>query len=199
MLPAGRSVVVSEVAVCWFSGGGSLLGGHEFLLSGDHSLDTVVHVLHKVLFGAAEAAAVRDVVGAVVGLGVLTVDTADLDVVLVSDSLEGLHVLGELGELDVDGGAKGGTEVGGAGGDVTEVLVVGELDDLLDGGGTTREALEDLAEVGTLLHGDDAELVLLVDPDQEGLVSVVEDTTAVGPVTVQTAGLKEAVALSKQS
>lgn len=41
-------------------------------------------------------------------------DTTDLDVELVSDGLEGGEVLGELGELDVDGGSHGGTEVGGA-------------------------------------------------------------------------------------
>jgi hypothetical protein len=45
---------------------------------------------------------------------VLTVDTSDLDVVLISDSLELCHVLGELGELDVDRGSQGGSEVGGA-------------------------------------------------------------------------------------
>jgi len=154
--------------------------------------------LDEFLLGATEAALVGDIVGAVVGLGVLTVDTTDLDVVLVSDSLEGGHVLGELGELDVDGGAKGGTEVGGAGGDVTEVLVVGELADGLDVGGGAGKAVEHGVDVGTTLHGDDTELVLLIDPDEESLVVVVEDTTAGGPVAVEAASLEETVTLPKK-
>ena len=62
----------------------------------------------------------------------LAVGTADLDEVLVSDSLELVLVLLELGELDVDGGSHAGTEVGGAGRDVTEMRVVLELGNLLD-------------------------------------------------------------------
>ena len=42
-------------------------------------------------------------------------------------------------------------------------------------------------------------MVFLIDPYQETLFVVVEDTTAVGPVAVQTAGLKEAVTLPTQS
>ena len=167
------------------------------LLSSDHGLDAVVHVLDELLLGAAEAALVGDVVGAVVGLGVLTVDTADLDVVLVSDGLEGSHVLGELGELDVDGGAEGGTEAGGAGGDVAEVVVVGELADGFDVGGGAGKAVEHGVDVGTTLHGDNAELVLFVNPDEESLVVVVEDTTAGGPVAVEAAGAEETVTLPK--
>ena len=64
--------------------------------SSDHSLDTVVHVLDEVLLGAAETAAVRDVEDTVAGVGVLTVLTTDLDVVLVSDALEARPVLHEV-------------------------------------------------------------------------------------------------------
>ena len=127
----------------------------------------------------------------------LTVDASDLDVVLVSDGLELVLLLAELGELDVDRGAHGGAEVGGAGGDVAEGLVVSELADFLDLVGGAAKAVKDLGDAGTLLHGDDSELVLLVDPDEEGLGVVVEDTTATGPVTVEVAGLKETVALPK--
>ena len=50
----------------------------------------------------------------VVGLGVLSVGTSDLDVVLVGDGLEFLLLVSELGELDVDGGTETSSEVGGA-------------------------------------------------------------------------------------
>ena len=92
----------------------SLSGGSELELGLNHGLDTVVHVLDEVLLGATETAAVRDIEDAVAGVGVLTVATADLYVVLVGDALEARPVLHEVGEMDVDGGAHGGTEVGGA-------------------------------------------------------------------------------------
>merc|ERR1712203_600721 len=118
----------------------------------------------------AEASQVRDVKHAVVGLGVLAVGTADLHEVLVGDGLESLLVLLELGELDVNGGAHTGTQVGGASRDVTQVRVVLELGNGLDLCRSDGETLEDLADVGALLHRDDYELVLLVDPHEEGLV-----------------------------
>jgi hypothetical protein len=80
----------------------------------DHSFDTVVHILNQVLLRASESSLVGDIVGGVGGLGVLSVNTADLDVVLVGDGLEGSHVLRKLGELDMDGGSHGSTKVGGA-------------------------------------------------------------------------------------
>jgi len=109
---------------------------------------------------------------------VLTVDTADLDVELVGNSLESGHVSGKLGELDVDGGTESGTEVGRAGGDVTEMVVVSELADGLDMGGGAGKAVENGTDISTLLHGDDTELILFVNPDEESLGVVVEDTTA---------------------
>lgn len=161
----------------------------EGLLLLNHGLDTVVHVLDEVLLGAAQSALVGDVEGAVVGLGVLTVDASDLDVELVGDLLELFHVLGELGELDVDGGAESGSEVGGARGDVAEVVIMGELADGLDVSGGAAESVEDRVEVGTVLHGDDTELILFIDPHEEGLGIVVEDTSALGPFAVKTACL----------
>ncbi len=86
----------------------------ERLLLLDHSLDTVVHVLNKVDLRAAKSAKVGDIVDVVVGLGVLSVGTSDLDVVLVSDGLELLLFIAELGEADVHGGAETSAEVCGA-------------------------------------------------------------------------------------
>jgi len=126
------------------------------------------------------------------------VDTSDLNVVLVSNFLELRHVLGELGESDVNRSSEGSTEVGGAGGDVTKVLVVGELGNLLDGVSGTGKSVENSVDVSTVLHGDDSELILLIDPDKEGLFVVVEDTSARRPVSVEVAGLKETVTLLKE-
>lgn len=161
----------------------------ESLLGGDHGLDTVVHVLNELTLRAAKSALVGDVEGAIIGLGVLTMDASDLDVELVSNLLELVHVLGKLGQLDVHRGAEGSAEVGRARGDVAEMRVVSELSDLLNGGRGAAQAVEDGMQVGARLHGDDAELILLIDPNQEGLGVVVEDASALRPFAVQTASL----------
>jgi hypothetical protein len=67
---------------------GSLGGRAELFLSIDHSLDTVVHVLNELDLGETKTALVADVVNVVVGLGVLTVSTTDLNVVPVGNLLE---------------------------------------------------------------------------------------------------------------
>lgn len=162
----------------------------EGLLGLDESLDTVVHVLGELNLVSAESAQVRDIEDTVVGLGVLAVSTTDLDVVLVGDLLHDLLVLLELWKLDVNGSTHTGTEVGWAGGDVTQVGVVLELGDLLNLLRGNGESLEDLTDVGALLHGDDSELILLIDPDEEGLGIVVVDTTGLWPLSLKTAGLE---------
>ena len=172
-----------------------LLSRSEFLLTGDHGLDTIVHILNKVLLRATESTAVRDIEDAIAGIGVLTAGSTDLDVVLSSDCLELLHAGTELGKVDVDGGTEGGTKVGWAGSDVTQVVVVGETGVSLNDAGGSGESLEDGADVSSRLHGDNTELILFVDPDEEGLVVVVEDTSASWPVTVEAASLKETISL----
>ena len=126
----------------------------------------------------------------VVSLGVLTVGTSDLDVVLCGDGLELVLLVAEPGELDVDGSAETGSEVGGAGGDVAEVVVVSELSLPLNASNTSGKSLEDLTDVRARLHGDDSELIFLVDPHKEGLVLVVEDTSSLGPFSLEEGRLK---------
>jgi len=70
--------------------------------------------LDEVSLRAAESALVGDVIGGISRFRVLTVDTSDLDVVLVGDGLELVPLLGKLGKLDVDGSSESGSEVGGA-------------------------------------------------------------------------------------
>ena len=163
----------------------------------DHGADTVNHILDEVFLGAAETSLVGDIVGAVVSLGVLTVDASDLDVVLVGNSLELVLLLAELGQLDVHRGAHGSAKICGAGGDVAESRVVSELADGLDVGSGSAEAVKDLGDARALLHRDNSQLILLVDPDEESLGIIVEDSTAAGPVAVQVASSQETVSLPK--
>ena len=123
----------------------------------------------------------------------LTSATTDLDIVLSGNGFEFFHLLTELGKMDMDGGSKSGSEIGRARGDVTQVVIVGEAGFLLDGLSGSGESLEDGSDISTLLHGDDTELILLIDPDEESLGIVVEDTSALWPVAVETTSLKETI------
>ena len=62
--------------------------------------------------------------------------------------------------------------------DVAQVFVVLELNRRFNRAGTSNQSLEHSEKTGALLHGNDAELVFFVNPDQESLLLVVEDTSA---------------------
>ena len=75
------------------------------------------------------------------------------------------------------------------------MIITSKLSDLLNSGSCLRQSLEDSTDVGSWLHGDDSELVFFVDPHKERLIIIVEDTTALWPVAVETSGLKETISL----
>ncbi len=95
----------------------------------------------------------------------------------------------------MDWGSQGGSEVGGARCDVAEVTVPEEIKVTLEVKARTGESVEDGVDVTTWLHGDDSQLILLINPDEEGFGIIVEDTSAFGPFTVKTASLQESVSL----
>ena len=57
----------------------------------------------------------------VISLGVLTMGTTDLDVELISNSLELSLLSSKQRQVDVDRSAEGSAEVGGAGGNVAQL------------------------------------------------------------------------------
>ena len=131
-----------------------------------------------------------DIENTVVSLSVFSVDTSDLNLIFVSNRLMEIWVLHELWKVDVNGGSETSSKIGWAGRDVSEMLVVGELGFLLDEVSSLGESGEDGTDVGSRLHGNDSELIFFVDPDKEGLVIIVEDSSSLWPVSLKTAGLK---------
>jgi hypothetical protein len=75
------------------------------------------------------------------------------------------------------------------------MIVVGELDDSFNMLSGSAKSLEDCTNVGTWLHRDNSELILLIDPDEESLGVIVENTSSRWPVSVETARLEESVSL----
>jgi hypothetical protein len=74
---------------------------------------------------------------------------------------------------------------------------MGEFHFILDVPSCSYQTIKNSFYIGTLLHGNDAKLVFFVYPNQECLCIVVKNTSATWPVSVQTASLKETIALPK--
>ena len=73
--------------------------------------------------------------------------------------------------------------------------IMGELGFFLNFSSCNGKSLENCSNVGSFLHRDDPQLIFFVDPDEESLGIVVEDTSALWPVAVETAGLEETITL----
>jgi len=62
--------------------------GYQFLFFIDHSFHTVIHILYEINFRTTESSLVGDIINVVISLCVLSVGTSNLDMELVSNSLE---------------------------------------------------------------------------------------------------------------
>jgi len=163
-------------------------------------VDTVNHDLDELYLGVSEPVFVGDVVGAAVEATGLSTGSTRLDSKLLTPLLEGREsLLGVAGEVNHDGGPHSCAQVGGAGVDEAvlfrqgEVLAALSLDRLSNSSDTTCETSEDTLDVTALLHRDDSHLILFIDPEEEGLGFIVEDTTSFRPVTLHTGNSKVAV------
>merc|ERR1719391_1988031 len=125
------------------------------------------------------------------------VTSTGLEVKLFTSSSEDLVTkLGPAWEINVDRGSHASSKVSWAGVDVTipfiqhEIMTRFLLDRILHSLDTSCQPVEHLFDVASLLHGNDSQLILFVDPGQEGLVLVVEDATTLRPVSLHASYLE---------
>merc|ERR1711963_794968 len=169
----------------------------QFQILLPEGIDTIDHGLDELNLRVSKTMLVGNVVGVSSLATRFTTGTTGLETHAVAPGLQSINgVLGPAGEVNVDGGAHASAQVGGArvniaefGGDL-EVLARFSLDRVSDSLDTPGKTLEDTLDITALLHGNDTELILLVDPDKESFVLVVENTTAFGPVTLHTCDLQ---------
>jgi len=83
----------------------------KLLFFGNHGLYTIVHVLDKVDLRSAKSPLVGDIISVVRRFRVLTMDSSDLDMVLVGDGLELLHALTKFGKLNVDRSSESSSKI----------------------------------------------------------------------------------------
>jgi len=172
----------------------------QFKILLPEGIDTINHGLDELDLRVTKTMFVGNVIGVSSLATRFTTGTTGLQVKGLTPGLQAINaVLGPAGQVNVDGGTHASAQVGGARVNVTElggeqeVLARFSLDGVTDSLDASGETLEDSLDITSLLHGDNTELILLVDPDQEGLVGVVEDTTALGPVTLHTSNLQVGV------
>jgi len=172
----------------------------QFKILLPEGIDTINHGLDELNLGVAQAMFVGNVIG-VTGLATrLAAGTTGLQAESLAPSLQSVNaIFGPAGQVHVDGGTHASAQVGGAGVNVAELgaeqelLAALSLDGVTDSSNAPGETLKDTLDITALLHGDDTELILLVDPDKEGLVLVVEDATALGPVALHASDLQVGV------
>jgi len=73
------------------------------------------------------------------------------------------------------------------------MIVTSKFGNSFNSGGSNGKSSEDFTNIGSLLHGDNSELIFFIDPYEEGLVLVVIDTSSGWPVSVETTGFQESV------
>jgi len=73
-----------------------------------------------------------------------------------------------------------------------------EIADGFDVSTSSAKSVENFSDTSTLLHRNDSELILLVNPHQECLGFVVENTSAIWPVSVKVACSQESVSLFEE-
>merc|ERR1719480_145604 len=104
----------------------------------------------------------------------------------------------------MDGSTHTSSKIGWAGVNVSvllresKVLATLSLDRVSNSLDSTGKTSKDTLNISSLFHGDDSHLILLIDPEKEGLGSIVEDTTALWPVTLHTSNSKVTVSTDKE-
>jgi len=167
-----------------------LLEGNILSVQG---VDTVNHALDKFNLGVTQTMLVGDIISATSLATRFTAGTTGLDLEFFTSDLKGFETfLGPAGQVNVDGSPHAGAKVGRAGVDIAvfgikhEFLAALSLDGVTDSLDTAGKTFEDAPDITAHLHRDDPELILLINPDEEGLFSVVEDTATFGPVALHT-------------
>lgn len=95
----------------------------------------------------------------------------------------------------MDWGSHGSSKIGRAWSDVAKMIIIGEFGNILEFFKSQHESFKNCSNVSSFLHRDYSKLIFLIDPCQEGFVSIMEDTSVIWPVSVDTTSLKESITL----
>jgi len=169
------------------------------------SVDSINHLLNQFNLRIAQPVLVGDVIGMTSLSTRLTTGATGLQVKLFTSCFQLVNrVVGPARKINMDRSSHTSAKVGGARVNVTILFVQAEvlarflLDRFLHSLDTISQPLEDSLDITALLHGDDAKLIFLINPGQESLLLVVEDSTALRPVPLHSSNNKVSVSRHKQ-
>jgi len=125
----------------------------------------------------------------------LSMNTSDLYVVFVSNGIECFFVLHQFWELDMNWCSKSSSKICWAWGNITEMLIMGEFQILFNMSGSSAKSIENFLDTSSWLHRDNSQLIFFVDPDQESLSIIMENSSSWWPVSVKVACFQESITL----
>jgi len=163
------------------------LVGFEFLLAHHQKVDALNEHVDQVDFAEAQSISVRDIKKSALGSAIDATSPSLLESELLQDIAEAL-VLADLWDFNVHTASHTGAQVAWASEHVAQVfvpheLVAGLFDGVLELVQTVAPSGEGLLHVAILLHGNNSDVVLLVDPNEKVLGGVVPDASATWPVS----------------
>merc|ERR1712106_1140765 len=161
------------------------------------SINTINHALNKLNFRVSQAMLVGDIICAASLATRFSTSTTRLYLEFLTSFLESINTIGSPArQINMDRGPHTSTQVGGAGVNIaifgikTEVISRLSLNRITNSLDTTGQAFKYTFNITSHFHGDNSELIFLIDPDQEGLSSVMEDTTTLRPITFHASNLE---------
>merc|ERR1719365_579100 len=107
-------------------------------------------------------------------------------------------------EINMNRCSHSSTKIGWARMDVSilgikaEILSRFLLDRVTNSLDSSCKSLKDTLDITSLLHGDNSELILFINPNEEGLGIIVEDTTSLRPISFHTSNSKISITRNKQ-
>jgi len=168
-------------------------------------VDSINHALDQFDLRVAQTVLVGDVISVASLSTRFSPGSSGLNLEFFTPLLQGIQTfLGPSRQVNMDRSPHASAQVSGARVNVAKLLTEEEvlstlgLDGVSDSLDSSGQSLEDTLDITSLLHGDDPELILLVDPDQESLGIVVEDASALGPVTLHASHFQVRVSRHEQ-
>ena len=174
--------------------------GLQLLVLFPELVNTINHFLDEFNLRVSQPVLVGDVISVTSLTTRFSTSSTRLQMKLFTSGLQLLNtVLGPSRQVNMDRGPHASSKVGRTRVNVsifgiqTEVLSGLLLDRVTNSLDAPSQSLKDSLDISTLLHGDDSELILFVDPDQESLGSIVEDTSALWPISLHTSNSQVSV------
>merc|ERR1719445_2284384 len=168
-------------------------------------VNSVNHDLDQLDLRVSKTVLVGDVISAASLATRFSTGSTGLDSECFTASLELVNTfLGPAREVNMDGGTHTSSKIGWAGVDVSILfrksiyLSRFSLYRLFNSFDSTSKTLKDTLDIASLLHGNNPGLIFLIDPEEESLCCIVEDSTALWPVTLHTSNGKIWVSTDKE-